>query len=76
MKKVVFLTGLIIFIGAIIIFALNENSRGTLVVKSIQSIDLKESNEILISEGTKDIAYDFIKSILKKNNSLIPLMYI
>ena len=66
MKKVVFLTGLIIFIGAIIILALNENSRGTLVVKSIQSIDLKESNEILISEGTKDIAYDFIKSILKK----------
>jgi len=66
MKKVVFLTGLIIFIGAIIIFALNENSRGTLVVKSIQSIDLKESNEILISEGTKDIAFDFIKSISKK----------
>ena len=76
MKKVVFLIGLIIFIGAIIIFALNENSRGTLVVKSIQSIDLKESNEILISEGTKDIAFDFIKSISKKNNTLIHMMYI
>jgi preprotein translocase subunit SecF len=66
MKKVVFLIGLIVFIIAIIIFALNENSKGTLVVKLNQSIDFKESNEILISEGTKDIAYDFIKSISKK----------
>lgn len=66
MKKVVLLTGLIVFIVAIIIFALNENSKGTLVVNSNQSIDFKESNEILISEGTKDIAYDFIKSISKK----------
>jgi preprotein translocase subunit SecF len=66
MKKVVFLIVLIVFIVAIIIFALNENSKGTLVVNSNQSIDFKESNEILISEETKDIAYDFIKSILKK----------
>lgn len=66
MKKVVFLIGLIVFIGAIIIFTLNKNSTGTLVVKSNQNIDFKESNEILISEGTKDMAYDFIKSILKK----------
>lgn len=66
MKKVVLLTGLIVFILTIIIFALNENSKGTLVVKSSQSIDFKESNEILISEETKDIAYDFIKAISKK----------
>ena len=66
MKKVVFLIVLIVFIVSIIIFALNENSKGTLVVNSNQSIDFKESNEILISEGTKDIAYDFIKSISKK----------
>ena len=70
MKKVVLLTGLIVFILTIIIFALNENSKGTLVVKSNQSIDFKESNEILISEGTKDIAYDFIKSISKKKTIL------
>jgi preprotein translocase subunit SecF len=66
MKKVVFLIVLIVFIVAIIIFALNENSKGTLVVNSNQSIDFKESNEILISEETKDIAFDFIKSISKK----------
>jgi len=66
MKKVVFLIVLIVFIVAIIIFALNENSKGTLVVNSNQSIDFKESNEILISEETKDMAFDFIKSISKK----------
>lgn len=66
MKKVVFLIVLIVFIVAIIIFTLNENSKGTLVVNSNQSIDFKESNEILISEETKDIAFDFIKSISKK----------
>ena len=44
--------------------------------QSNQSIDFKESNEILISEETKHIAYDFIKSILKKNNTLIHMMYI
>ena len=66
MKKVVFLIVLIVFIEAIIIFALNENSKGTLVVNSNQSIDFKESNEILISEETKDMAFDFIKSISKK----------
>ena len=65
MKKVVFLIVLIVFIVAIIIFALNENSKGTLVVNSNQSIDFKESNEILISEETKDMAFDFIKSISK-----------
>ena len=66
MRKVVFLIVLIVFIVAIIILALNENSKGTLVVNSNQSIDFKESNEILISEETKDIAFDFIKSISKK----------
>ena len=70
MKKVIFLIVLIVFIVAIIIFAFNENSKSTLVVNSSQSIDFKESNEILISEGTKDIAYDFIKSILKKKTIL------
>ena len=66
MKKVIFLIVLTVFIVAIIIFAFNENSKSTLVVNSNQSIDFKESNEILISEGTKDIAYDFIKSISVK----------
>lgn len=74
MKKVIFLIVLIVFIVAIIIFAFNENSKSTLVVNSNQSIDFKESNEILISEETKDMAFDFIKSISKKN-TLIHMMY-
>ena len=76
MKKVVFLIGLIVFIVTLLIFKLNENSKGNLVVKLNETIDFKESNEIFIYEGTKNIAYDFIKSIVKKNNTLIPLMYI
>ena len=66
MKKVVFLIGLIVFIVTLLIFKLNENSKGNLVVKLNETIDFKESNEIFIYEGTKNIAYGFIKSIVKK----------
>ena len=76
MKKVALLIGFIVLIITTLFFKLNKNSKGNLVVKLNETIDNNESNEVFIYEGTKNVAYDFITSIVKKNNSLIPLMYI
>ena len=36
------------------------------MVKLNETIDINESNEVFIYEGTKNVAYDFITSIVKK----------
>ena len=66
MKKVALLIGFIVLIITTLFFKLNKNSKGNLVVKLNETIDINESNEVFIYEGTKNVAYDFITSIVKK----------
>jgi hypothetical protein len=66
MKKAILLFGILILIVAIIIFKMNNISKSKLVVKLNDNIDFVESNKILITHNSKDIAFDFIKALKKK----------
>ena len=52
MKKAFLLFGILIMIVAIIIFKMNNISKGKLVFKLDENIDFVESNEILITDNS------------------------
>lgn len=67
MKKAILLFGILIV--TIIIFKINNISKSKLVVKLNENIEFVESNKILITHNSKDIAFDFIKALKKKKKS-------
>ena len=73
MKKAILLFGILIV--TIIIFKINNISKSKLAVKLNENIEFVESNKILITHNTKNIAFDFIKALKKKKNPLIRIIF-